>query len=127
MLSYRKGPSSCIEGFLGSKIVISSGEHGPLLATFRFGDDQYRYPGKLVFPDGRTFLWGWPSSRGSQKAWTDPTGHTPYVHFSGGGFSRTSTAVIHPQAAEIPDLSLLLVLGLYNKTIFWRNILRWWR
>ena len=109
------------EGSLGSKIVISSGEHGPLLATYRSEE----YSGQLVFPDGRKFIWG--SFNFWQKAWTDPTGHTTYVHFSGGGFSRTSTAVIHPQAAEIPDLSVLLVLGLYQKTIFWRNILRWWR
>jgi hypothetical protein len=109
------------EGFLGSKIVISSGEHGPLLATYRSEESEYHHGGHLVFPDGRKFRWD------PQKAWTDPTGHTTYVHFSGGGFSRTSTAVIHPQAAEIPDLSVLLVLGLYQKTIFWRNILRWWR
>ena len=109
------------EGWFGQKVAISSGEHGPLLATYRSEESEYHHGGHLVFPDGRKFRWD------PQKAWTDPTGHTTYVHFSGGGFSRTSTAVIHPQAAEIPELALLLVLGLYNKTIFWRNILRWWR
>jgi hypothetical protein len=33
---------------------------------------------------------------------------------SAGGFSRKSNVVVFQAAAEVPELSLLLVLGLYN-------------
>ena len=94
------------EGWFGQKVAISSGGHGSLRATSHI--KWSGTGGQLVFPDGREFRWG------TQKAWTDPTGTPAYVQLSTRVFSRTSTVVIHPQAAEIPELSLLLVLGLYN-------------
>lgn len=100
------------EGWSGLKVAISAVEQGPLLATY-----QRKWTGtsgQLLFPDGREFRWGKVNFWGTQKAWTDPTGTTAYVQFSVGGFSRKSSVVIYPQAAEIPELSLLLVLGLYN-------------
>ena len=100
------------EGWSGLKVAISAVEQGPLLATY-----QRKWTGtsgQLLFPDGREFRWGKDNFWGTQKAWTDPTGTTTYVQFSVGGFSRKSSVVIYPQAAEIPELSLLLVLGLYN-------------
>ncbi len=100
------------EGWSGQKIVISLGEQGPLLATY-----QRKWTGtsgQLLFPDGREFRWGKVNFWGSQKAWTDPTGNTAYVQLSVGAFSRKSTVEVYPQAAEIPELSFLLVLGLYN-------------
>jgi hypothetical protein len=103
------------ESWSGLKVAIYSVEQGPLLATY-----QRKWTGtsgQLVFPDGREFRWGKITFWGTQKAWTDPTGKTAYVQFSAGGFLRKSTVVIHPQAAEIPELSLLLVLGLYNMLI----------
>jgi hypothetical protein len=100
------------EGWSGLKVVLSLGEQGPLLATY-----QRKWTGtggQLLFPDGRAFRWGKVNFWGTRKAWTDPTGNTAYVQFSVGGFSRKSTVEVHPQAAEIPELSFLLVLGLYN-------------
>jgi len=99
-------------GWSGLKVAIYSGEQGPLLATY-----QRKWTGtsgQLLFPDGREFRWGKVNFWGTQKAWTDPSGKTAYVQLSVGGFSRKSSVIIHPQAAEIPELSLLLVLGLYN-------------
>ncbi len=100
------------ERWFSQKTDISSGEQGPLLATYH--SKWTETSGQLVFPDGREFRWGKVNFWGTQKAWTDPTGTTAYVQLSDGVFSRKSTVVIHPQAAEIPELSLLLVLGLYN-------------
>lgn len=100
------------EGWTGSKVTISTVEQGPLIATY-----QRKWTGtsgQLLFPDGREFKWGKVNFWGTQKAWTDPSGTTAYVQLSGNGFSRKSTVMIYPQAAEIPELSLLLVLGLYN-------------
>lgn len=99
------------EGWSGLKVAISSVEQGPLIATY-----QRKWTGtsgQLLFPDGREFR-GKVNFCGTQKAWTDPTGTTAYVQLSVGGFSRKSSVIIYPQAAEIPELSLLLVLGLYN-------------
>jgi hypothetical protein len=101
------------EGWSGLKIAIYSGEQGPLIATY-----QRKWTtgasGQLVFPDGRQFRWSKVNFWGTQKAWTDPTNDTTYAQFSAGSFSRRSTVVIYPQAAELSEISLLLVLGLYN-------------
>ncbi len=100
------------ETWSGLKIAISLGEQGPLLATY-----QRKWTGtsgQLLFPDGREFKWGKVNFWGTQKAWTDPTNTTVFIQFSAGGFSRKSNVLINPQAAGIPELSLLLVLGLYN-------------
>ena len=107
------------EGWFGQKVAISSDEHGPLLATYQ--GKWFGASGQLVFPDGREFRWGKVNFWGTQQAWTDPINNTAYVQLSVGSFSRKSTVVIHSQAAEIPGLSLLLVLGLYNILIEKRN------
>lgn len=100
------------ENWSGMKIAISLGENGPLLATF-----QRKWTGtsgQLSFPDGRLFNWNKANFWGTQKVWTDPMNMTRYIQFSSRGFSRQANVVIYPQAAEIPELSLLLVVGLYN-------------
>jgi hypothetical protein len=100
------------ENWTGSKIGVYASEQGPLLATYQ--RNWTGTSGQLLFLDGRSFKWGRINFWGTQKAWTDPTGITPYVQLSVRGFSRKSTVLIHPQATDIPDLSLLVVLGLYN-------------
>ncbi|MBV9712879.1 MAG: hypothetical protein JO011_18415 [Ktedonobacteraceae bacterium] len=100
------------ENWSGLKVAITPGEQGPLIATY-----QRKWSGtsgQLLFPDGREFKWTKLNFWGTQKAWTDPAGNTSYVQFSTGSFSRKVNAVINPQAAAIPELSLLLVFGLYN-------------
>lgn len=102
-----------------AKVVLSLGEHGPLLATYHA--KWAGTSGQLSFPDAREFRWNKANFWGSQKVWTDPAGNTAYVQFSSGSFSRKVTVEIRLQAAEIPELSLLLVLGLYNILIERRN------
>jgi hypothetical protein len=100
------------ETWSGSRTAIFLGEHGSPIATY-----QRKWTGtsgQLLFPDGREFRWGKVNFWGTQKAWTDLPGNTVYVQFSASGFSRKSNVLINPQAAGIPELSLLLVLGLYN-------------
>ncbi len=62
------------ERWFGQKVAISSGEQGPLLATYH--SKWTETSGQLVFPDGRKFRWGKVNFWGTQKAWTDPTGTT---------------------------------------------------
>ena len=100
------------EGLSGLKVAVYADEQGPLVATY-----QRKWAGtsgQLLFPDGREFRWGKINFWGTQKGWTDPSGTTSYVQFSVNGFSRKNSVIIYPQAAHIPELSLLLVLGLYN-------------
>jgi hypothetical protein len=100
------------EGWTGLKIAIYTAEQGPLVATYQRKWSSAK--GQISFPDGRTFNWDKVNFWGTQKAWVDSTSKTPYVQFTVRSFSRQSPVVIHPQAAVIPELSLLLVLGLYN-------------
>ena len=110
------------EGWTGLKVAVYSVEGGPLIANY-----QRKWTGtsgQLSLADGRQFKWGKANFWGTQKAWTDPTGKTAYVQLStssAGGFSRKSSVVVFPPAAEVPELSLLLVLGLYNIIVDRRN------
>jgi hypothetical protein len=103
------------EGLIGLKVAVYSGDDGPLVANF-----QRKWTGtsgQLTCADGRQFKWGKANFWGTQKVWTDPTGKTTYVQLStssAGGFSRKSNVVVFGPAAEVPELSLLLVLGIYN-------------
>lgn len=100
------------ENWSGLKVGIYAAEQGPPIATY-----QRKWTGtsgQLLFPDGRSFKWGKINFWGTQKAWTDLTGNTSYVQFSAQGFLHTSNVLIHLQSADIPELSLLAVLGMYN-------------
>ena len=100
------------EGWSGLKVAIYTAEQGPLVATYQ--SKWTGTGGQLIFPDGRQFKWSKTNFWGTQKAWIDPNSNTTYIQHATRGFSRKSTVVIHPQAAAIPELSLLVVLGLYN-------------
>jgi hypothetical protein len=92
-------------------VVISAVEQGPPLASYK--RDWPWHTGKLSFPDERGCRWDNVTLGGRKKVWRDtPPGPTTYVQFSG-GFGKYHVE-INPLAAEIPELSLLLVLGLYN-------------
>ena len=100
------------ENVSGSKLDISASEQGPSIAAYqrKFGITN----GLLTFLDGHSFKWGRTNLLGTRRAWTEPTGTTPYVQFLTKDVSSTYGVVIHPQAADIPELSVLVVLGLYN-------------
>jgi hypothetical protein len=95
-------------------VAISAVEQGPPLAIYK----RYEiwHTGELGFPDGREYSWGNASFWGKKKVWKDsPPGTTTYVQISADSIiERKFGVVIYPQAAEIPELSFLLVLGLYN-------------
>ena len=110
------------EGWSGLKVSIYAAEQGPLIATYQRKWTGTR--GELLFPGGRSFMWRKINFWGRQKAWTDLTGNTVYVQLSVKSFSRTSSVLIYPQAADISDLSLLVVLGLYNIVIERRDAAR---
>jgi hypothetical protein len=100
------------EGWTGLKAAIYAGEQGPLVATFQ--RKRGRTNGQLLFPDGHEFQWAKTNFWGTQNAWVDATGSTAYVQFAKQAFSRKSTVIIQPQSGGLPELSLLVVLGLYN-------------
>ena len=100
------------ENWLGLKIGIYAAEQGPLIAIY-----QRKWTGtsgQLIFLNGRSFQWSRINFWGTQKAWTDLTSNTSYVQLSMKGFSRKSNVLIHPPATNMPELPLLVVLGLYN-------------
>ncbi len=93
-------------------VVISTVEQGPPLAIYK--RDWPWYVGELRFPDGRGCRWDNVTWGGRKKVWKDkPPGTTAYVQFEVVGFWK-SHVDIYPPAAEVPELSLLLVLGHYN-------------
>lgn len=101
-----------LEGFARRNASIYVGEQGAAVATY-----QRKWTGTsgtLQFPDGRQLKWVKTNFWGTEKAWRDQSGMIDYVQFHTGSFSRKVQVTISPQAAEIPELSLLLVLGLYN-------------
>ncbi|GCE14490.1 hypothetical protein [Tengunoibacter tsumagoiensis] len=100
------------EGWSGKKIAIYAMERGPLIATYQ--RTWTGTSGNLVFSNGRTFRWRKSNFWGTQKAWTDAAGNTSYVQFSAHSFSRKIEVIFDSQAGQIQELSLLLVLGLYN-------------
>jgi len=100
------------EGWTGRKVNILSGEQGPLLATFQRAWTGTR--GQLLMADGRQYQWKSINFWSMRKMWGDPSASVVYIQFSPASFSRKVTIDLLPQAAEIPEISLLLVLGLYN-------------
>lgn len=106
------------EGWTGQKVNISPGEQGPMLATFQRKWTGTR--GQLFMADGRQYQWKNSNFWGTRKMWGDPSESVVYIQFSTAIFSRKVTIDLLPQAAELPEISLLLVLGLYN-IIVWRR------
>lgn len=105
----------------GRDVAVYTVEQGPRLAT-------YREPW-LEFPDGRKFSWCRAGFFDSLKhlsyalkhlsyygagAWADAKGDIPYVVIRDG--MSNHRVDIYQATAELrdPELSLLLVLGLYN-------------
>ncbi len=95
-------------------VAISAVEQGPPLAIYK----RYKtwHTGQLRFPDRREYSWDNVTFWGKKKVWKDsPPGTTAYVQISADSIIELKFGVvIYPQAAEIPELSLLPVLGLYN-------------
>ena len=116
----------------GRDVAIYTIEQGPRFAI-------YKEPW-LVFPDGRRFLWVRVSfslkylNRSGEGAWMNEAHTITYVEIRDG--MRKKHVDIRPAGARMldPELSLLLVLGLYNiyiedttsftaePPILWKNV-----
>lgn len=106
----------------GRDVAIYSAEQGPRLAT-------YREPW-LVFPDERKFTWGRASYSDALRHLSYALKHLSYLYAGAWADAENRAYVvirdgrerrveICPAAAELrdPEVSLLLVLGLYNMFI----------
>jgi hypothetical protein len=106
-----------------TKVSISPDEQGSPLATY-----QRRWAGgQLDLSNGHVFEWDRTALLSHGRVWTNAEHTTTYAQFSRAGFSRKVDVVLSPQAAEISELSelsLLLVLGLYNILIERRRRVR---
>jgi hypothetical protein len=103
-------------GWTQGRVEIYSVENSPRVATF-----QRARTGRLSMANGHQFTLVRTGWMGAKRFWKDATGTTTYIQMLPGGFSRKSQVVVLPPAAEIAELSLLLVLGLYNKIVDNRN------
>lgn len=107
-------------------IYIYAVEQGPRLATYSYRPDVIGV-GFLRFNDGRTFQWGrvdffsgiidlWRHrvKRWGNGGWMDDKSNASYVEICDGMSQHRVN--ISPLAADMrePELSLLVVLGLYN-------------
>jgi hypothetical protein len=101
------------EGWTGLKVAIYASEQGPLIATYQRSWINTTH-GQLELANGRQFTWRKINFWGTQKAWLDSADNVTYAQFSTSGFSRKTNVIIQQQGTELPELSLLLVLGLYN-------------
>lgn len=76
--------------------------------------------GKLIFPDGRQFLWDSANFWGTQWIFSDAVENRLFVFLPGGEkpkideeYRSLAVVEIDPRAFEHPELPLLLVLGWY--------------
>ena len=76
--------------------------------------------GKLIFPDGRHFLWDSANFWGTQWTFSDAVENRLFVFLPGGEVHKASedyhsqaVVEIDPRAYDHPELPLLLVLGWY--------------
>jgi hypothetical protein len=101
-------------GWLRPRILVSTGdssegrvEDGPgtTVATLA------QHGGLLSFPDGRAFFWKKPKWLTRERIWVD-SATTELVHFHP---ARRATVVVtaQPEAAQRPELPLLMLLGQY--------------
>ena len=91
-------------------IEITTPNDQTLIASYR--SNWTGNSGRLQFADGRTFTWRGLNLWGTRKGWLDAAGQ-PLLIFQSNGWTRRLNVTPLPQAAEIPELSLFAILGLY--------------
>jgi hypothetical protein len=105
------------EGWLRPRILVREGATGrptgagapeETVATFV----RRRGGGTLTFPDGRTFLWRKLRVWTSERVWAD-VNETVLVRFNPVTRESPVTVSSQPQAAELAELPLLILLGQY--------------
>ena len=97
-------------GFWQTRATIRPCDSEEEIATFR--NNTWKEGGTLVLPDGREYLANtnfWQT----QYAFKDEAGD-PLIHYRNHGVFRSSAEVtISPQAAELPELPWMVMLGWY--------------
>jgi hypothetical protein len=96
------------QGWLRPRVLVrdaSASDTSEPLATFT------QRGGALTFPDGRVFLWKKPKRLTNVRIWADAAG-TELIHFRPGRHS-TITVTTPPEAAQQPELPVLILLGQY--------------
>ncbi len=68
--------------------------------------------GTLTFPDGRTFLWKKPKKLTTERIWVDSAA-TALVRVRPARWHAAAAVTIQPEAAGLPELPLLVLLGQY--------------
>jgi hypothetical protein len=105
------------EGWLRQRILVREGATGgptgadareEPVATFA----RRRGGGTLTFPDEREFLWQKPRAWTTERVWTDGAA-TVLVRFNPATRESPVTVTSQPQAADLAELPLLILLGQY--------------
>jgi len=103
------------EGWLRPRILVRSarteataaaGAPDEPIATFAYRG------GALTFPDGRAFLWKKPKRLTTERVWVDSAA-TVLVRVRPARWGATAAVTIQPEAAGLPELPLLVLLGQY--------------
>ena len=89
------------EGVFRKRFSVHAQESGPALATYTGGWGTNTLPWR----DGLILQWGNPMW-GGKGGWKDMAGLL-FIHF------HRRSITLYPQAAMLPDLSILVALGLY--------------
>lgn len=98
-------------GLLSTTYHISNGEVELAVFTPDWGNS-----GTLQFADGRVFLWDHTGFLSGEYAWKDSAEHA-FMRFQSSFGGGKLYVVIEPSAANIPELSLLAILGRYLEKV----------
>ncbi len=100
------------EGFFSTTYHIYGGNTGLAVFTPDWGGST----GELRFTDGRTLIWDHAGFLTGVYAWKD-VGNNELMSFQSSLGSGKLYVTISPMAADIPELSLLAILGRYLENI----------
>lgn len=100
------------EGWFRPRILVRGAAteamdaHEEPIATFAYRG------GTLSFPDGRAFVWKKPKKLTTERVWVDSAA-TVLVRVRPTAWHPTAAVTIQPEAAALPELPLLVLLGQY--------------
>ena len=102
-------------GFFGATYHILQGETEIAVFTPNWGGS-----GTLQFSDGRVLYWDSVGFFSGEYVWKDASDN-PLLHFRSSFGSSKLYVVIEPPAVNIPELSLLAILGRYLEKLHQRR------
>ena len=102
-------------GFFGKTYHILSGDNEIAVFTPDWGNS-----GTLQFVDGRQLYWDSAGFFNGEYVWKDASDN-PLLHFQSSFGGSKLYVVIEPLATDIPELSLLAILGRYLEKLHQRK------